>query len=277
MSVTNSEFTTERMLTVVPARYGSSRFPGKPLADLFGMPMVQHVVERIKESELADGSYCVATDDDRIQEALVPYNTPTVMTRVDHPSGSDRLWEALNQHDVSAYDWVVNVQGDEPFISAEHLNTLLHTAATHASQADIVTLITPYFGDGAPATLEDAQQQLNDKNKVKALFTPGGRVLYFSRLPIPCVRDGLSLQVHCQTDSGVYYRHLGVYAYKVSALKRFVEAGDSRLENLEKLEQLRALELGMNIFAGVVETAPVGVDTPEDLEALRATHPPLLH
>jgi 3-deoxy-manno-octulosonate cytidylyltransferase (CMP-KDO synthetase) len=273
MSVTNSEFTTDRVLTVVPARYGSSRFPGKPLADLFGMPMVQHVIERIQESELAGGDYCVATDDTRIQEALHSYNTPTVMTRVDHPSGSDRLWEALNQHDLSSYDWVVNVQGDEPFISAEHLNTLLHTAKTHATQADIVTLITPYFGDATPSTVEAAHQQLNDINKVKALYTPGGRILYFSRLPIPCVRDGLSLADHCQASSGVYFRHLGVYAYKVAALKRFVEGGDSPLENLEKLEQLRALELGMSIFAGVVETAPVGVDTPEDLEKLRAMQP----
>jgi 3-deoxy-manno-octulosonate cytidylyltransferase (CMP-KDO synthetase) len=123
MSVTNQEFQAKRVLTVVPARYGSSRFPGKPLADLFGMPMVQHVIERIKESQLSGGDFCVATDDIRIQEALVPYNTRTLMTRVDHPSGSDRLWEALNQHDASAYDWVINIQGDEPFISAEHLNT----------------------------------------------------------------------------------------------------------------------------------------------------------
>jgi 3-deoxy-manno-octulosonate cytidylyltransferase (CMP-KDO synthetase) len=105
------------------------------------------------------------------------------------------------------------------------------------------------------------------------LFTPGGRVLYFSRLPIPYVRDGLSVTEHCQPNSDVYFRHLGVYAYKVSALKRFVESGDSQLENLEKLEQLRALELGMSIYAGVVPTAPVGVDTPEDLEALRAMQP----
>jgi 3-deoxy-manno-octulosonate cytidylyltransferase (CMP-KDO synthetase) len=273
MPVTNLELAVERILTVVPARYGSSRFPGKPLADLFGMPMVQHVIERIKESQLANSTYCVATDDTRIQEALLPYNTPSVMTRVDHPSGSDRLWEALNQHDVSAYDWVINVQGDEPFISAEHLNTLLETAVAHANTADIVTLITPYFGDGTPETPTAAQDQLNDTNKVKALYTPGGRVLYFSRLPIPYVRDGLSLSDHCQAESGVYYRHLGVYAYKVSALKQFVESGDSRLENLEKLEQLRALELGMSIYAGVVATAPVGVDTPEDLEALRAMQP----
>ena len=269
MTVTNQEFSVDRVLTVVPARYGSSRFPGKPLADLFGLPMVQHVIERIKESQLAGGDYCVATDDTRIQEALVPYNTRALMTRVDHPSGSDRLWEALNQHDVSAYDWVVNIQGDEPFISAEHLNTLLEAVSTHATTADIVTLITPYFGDGAPSSLEEASRQLGDINKVKALYTPSGIVLYFSRLPIPCVRDGVSLMEHCQPDSTVYYRHLGVYAYKVSALKRFVESGESMLESLEKLEQLRALELGMSIYAGVVSTAPVGVDTPEDLEALR--------
>jgi 3-deoxy-manno-octulosonate cytidylyltransferase (CMP-KDO synthetase) len=260
----------KRVLTVIPARYGSSRFPGKPLAQIHGMPMVQQVVERVKESRLAQGTYCVATDDTRIQEALEPFGTTALMTREDHPSGSDRLWEALNLYDIKTFDWVVNIQGDEPFMAAEHLDTLLEAMEQHQQDADILTLVTPYFGEEAPTSDTDAVQQLADINKVKALYTAGGKVLYFSRLPIPCIRDGVVASLHCQRDSTIYYRHLGVYAYKVSALKRFVESPASALENLEKLEQLRALELGMAIYAGVVPHAPVGVDTPEDLKRLIA-------
>jgi 3-deoxy-manno-octulosonate cytidylyltransferase (CMP-KDO synthetase) len=260
-----------RILTVVPARYGSSRFPGKPLALIHGMPMVQQVIARIQESRLSQTTFCVATDDTRIQEALIPYNTPTQMTNPNHPSGSDRIWEALSNYTIQDYDWVINIQGDEPFMSPEHLDTLLATMEAHADDADIVTLITPYFPKDEPATsLENAHERLVNPNMVKALYTASGKVLYFSRLPIPCVRDGLTLD-HCDYDAGVYHRHLGVYAYKVSALERFVHSPMAVIEDLEKLEQLRALSLGMSIYAGVVECAPVGVDTPKDLEKLLAS------
>jgi 3-deoxy-manno-octulosonate cytidylyltransferase (CMP-KDO synthetase) len=257
-----------RVLTVVPARYGSSRFPGKPLADIHGVPMVQQVVERIKESRLAESTYCVATDDTRIQEALAPFYTDSKMTDPNHPSGSDRIWEALSAYNMDDYDWVINIQGDEPFMSPGHLDTLIAAMETHQGNADIVTLVTPYFPQNEPATsVEEAQRRLSNPNMVKALYTSSGKVLYFSRLPIPCVRDGLELD-HCAYDAGIYFRHLGVYAYKVSALKQFVESPAAKIEDLEKLEQLRALSLGMNIYAGVVSSAPVGVDTPEDLERL---------
>ena len=261
----------KRVATIIPARYGSTRFPGKPLALIEGVPMVQQVVERVKESRLAEGSYVVATDDPRIQEALVPFETTTVMTRADHASGSDRIWEALqaiSQDKSDAYDWVINLQGDEPFISPEHLDTLLQAMQDYADDADIVTLVTPYFSSESPQTQAEASTLLDNTNRVKALYTPSGKVLYFSRLPIPFLRSGLDLQEHCQPTSSTYYRHIGVYAYKVKALECFVEAGEDALERAEQLEQLRALALGMSIYAGVVSSAPVGVDTPEDLARL---------
>jgi 3-deoxy-manno-octulosonate cytidylyltransferase (CMP-KDO synthetase) len=263
----------KRILTIVPARYGSTRFPGKPLAQIQGLPMVQQVVERIKESALNASHFLVATDDLRIEEALQSFQTPTVMTRADHPSGSDRLWEAYeyfiaNQKASQEIDWIINIQGDEPFISPQDLNILLHTMQRLDHQADIVTLITPYFDSHTPQTLEEAQALLNNPNRVKALYTASEKVLYFSRLPIPYSRNSLELDRHCQDDSDVYYRHIGVYAYKVEALKRFVSSPPSRLEQLEQLEQLRALEMGMSIYAGIIPQAPIGVDTPEDLQQL---------
>lgn len=279
--VTNEAFTTtgsfsldlKRILTVVPARYASTRFPGKPLAHIQGLPMVQQVVERIKESALKDSHYLVATDDTRIESALEAFQTPVMMTRPDHPSGSDRLWEAYeqfiaNQKAFQEIDWIINIQGDEPFISPKDLNILLHTMQRLQHQADIVTLITPYFGTEPAETLEAAQAELNNPNRVKVLYTGSGKILYFSRLPIPYSRQPLELARHCQADSNVYYRHIGVYAYKVEALKRFVSSHPSRLEQLEQLEQLRALELGMSIYAGIIAKAPIGVDTPDDLKSL---------
>jgi len=261
----------KRVATIIPARYGSTRFPGKPLALIDGIPMVQQVVERVKESRLAEGTCVVATDDPRIQDALVPFETKTVMTRATHASGSDRIWEAfqvISQETPDAYDWVINLQGDEPFISPEHLDTLLHAMQHYADEADIVTLVTPYFSSEAPQSQEEALALLENTNRVKALYTHSGKVLYFSRLPIPFLRSGLDVQAHCQSTSTTYYRHIGVYAYKVDALKRFVEAGEEALEVAEQLEQLRALALGMSIYAGLVPSAPSGVDTPEDLASL---------
>jgi 3-deoxy-manno-octulosonate cytidylyltransferase (CMP-KDO synthetase) len=260
-----------RVATLIPARYGSTRFPGKPLALIDGLPMVQQVVERVKESRLGQGTYVVATDDARIVEALKPFETPTLLTRADHQSGSDRIWEAFQtiHHDTpDAYDWVINLQGDEPFISPEHLDTLLHAMQAYADEADIVTLVTPYFSSEAPQTQAEATALLNNTNRVKAVYTSHGKVLYFSRLPVPFLRSGLDIQAHCQPNSTTYFRHIGVYAYKVKALAQFVQAGEADLERAEQLEQLRALALGLSIYAGVVSSAPVGVDTPEDLAQL---------
>ena len=279
--VTNEAFTTtgsfsldlKRILTVVPARYASTRFPGKPLAHIQGVPMVQQVVERIKESTLKDSHYLVATDDTRIESALKEFQTPVLMTRPDHPSGSDRLWEAYqrfveNHDECQGIEWIINIQGDEPFISPHDLDVLLQSIQRFEYEADIITLITPYFGTEQAKSLDDAKTSLNNPNRVKALYTGSGKILYFSRLPIPYSREPLDFLRHCQSDSNVYYRHIGVYAYKVEALKRFVSSSPSRLEQLEQLEQLRALELGMSIYAGIISQAPIGVDTPEDLQQL---------
>ncbi|XVJ51246.1 MAG: 3-deoxy-manno-octulosonate cytidylyltransferase [Vampirovibrio sp.] len=275
--VTNREASRQdlnpaRVVTMIPARYASTRFPAKPLTLIHGIPMVQHVVKRIQESQLGQSRFWVATDDTRIVQALEAFKTPSIMTRVDHPSGSDRLWEALQIIEgTDAYDWVINVQGDEPFISPHDLSTLWQAMQSYQDVADIVTLVTPYFGSDTPHTVEEANALLKNPNRVKAVYTEAGQILYCSRAPIPYLREGLQLSQHTQANSTTYYRHIGVYAYKIKALQRFVEAPVSSLEAYEGLEQLRALSLGLRLYAGVVDKAPIGVDTPEDLELLLST------
>ena len=233
-----------RVLAVIPARYASTRFPGKPLVDIAGKPMLQHVWERACQVPEID-RVVIATDDARIEQAAIAFGGDVRMTSPEHPSGTDRIWEIAAQ--LPDFNWVLNIQGDEPFLNPGLLAQAI-SAIGHFPAADIITLVTP---------LETAES-FRDPHIVKAVLTEGGEALYFSRAAVPHRRDEPQLPVGA-------FRHIGLYLYRRSALERFTKLPPSRLEQIEKLEQLRALEAGMKIFAVVVAEAPVGVDTPEDL------------
>lgn len=236
------------ILAVIPARYQSSRFPGKPLVEISGKPMLQHVWERVS-SITSIKKVVIATDDTRIAEVAQSFGATVVMTSALHPSGTDRVWEVACQH--PEFDWILNVQGDEPFIPPGYLQLL--TQKTEKSlEADILTLVTPIH------TLEE----WHNPNCVKTVLSHNGQALYFSRTPIPYNRN------QPEELPQVSYRHLGVYLYRYAALAQVVSVPPTFLEETEKLEQLRALAIGLRIDALSVDTAPIGVDTPEDLERL---------
>lgn len=224
----------------IPARYASSRFPGKPLAMLAGKPMIQHVYEKAAAS--CAGTVIVATDDQRIADAVEAFGGKAVMTAETHQSGSDRIAEAVAEIDC---DVVINVQGDEPLIPTSVIDQLIAVMREDPS-LEMATVAVP-----------GNRESLADPNRVKVVFGSNGMALYFSRSMIPYLREG-------GADAGVYL-HWGIYAYRRSALERFVQLPPGLLENCEKLEQLRALENGMRIKVVVSHLESVGVDTPEDL------------
>ena len=233
---------------IIPARYASSRFPGKPLADLAGKPMVVRVCERAAKSG-ADAVH-VATDDERIASAVKAHGFPVVMTRADHASGTDRLSEAAAVLKLDEKHIVVNVQGDEPLIEP----ALIRKVAQALGPADMST---------ACHAIHDAAS-VNNPNVVKVVMDATGHALYFSRSRIPYPRDGDA------AGAAVCYRHAGIYAYRVGFLKRYAALEPAPLEKAEALEQLRALWHGHRIAVVVSETdIPPGVDTPQDLEAVR--------
>jgi 3-deoxy-manno-octulosonate cytidylyltransferase (CMP-KDO synthetase) len=243
---------------IIPARYGSSRFPGKPLADIAGKPMVQHVYERALLSE-AD-RVIIATDDSRIADAARAFGAEVCMTREDHPSGTDRLQEVVAQLGFAPDDIVVNVQGDEPLIPPCVINQVAQNlmAEPHAS---IATLSEP---------IEDIESLLNP-NVVKVVTDRNGLAMYFSRAPIAWPRDAFNHDKTTMPTGFNWQRHIGIYAYRVGLLNSFVTWEPADVENTECLEQLRALWNGAKIHVAVAnELPPAGVDTPEDLERLRA-------
>ena len=232
---------------IIPARHASTRFPGKPLADLLGKSMVVHVCERAKKSGAA--AVHVATDDERIAAAVRSHGHSVVMTRADHPSGTDRLAEAAKKLRLRDSDVVVNVQGDEPLISPSLIRRVGALLAKKR-QASIAT---------ACHAIHD-EASLASANVVKVVLDREGYALYFSRSRIPFPREG---------DSKCY-RHAGIYGYRVAFLKKYARLKPSPLEKSEALEQLRALWHGYRIAVTVSETEiPPGVDTPQDLEAVR--------
>lgn len=240
---------------VVPARYASTRLPGKPLADIAGKPMVVRVAERCQQSEA--GQVYVATDDSRIAAAL-DGQVPVVMTREDHPSGTDRLQEVAATLGLADDDIIVNVQGDEPLIPPSVINQVAANLAANPS-CQMATLCEP---------IDDADSLFNP-NVVKVVFDNQGRALYFSRAPIPWHRDGFAGGGRDIRD-GQWWRHIGIYAYRVSFLHQYVQWPPAQLEQLESLEQLRAMANGVAIHvAPATEVVPGGVDTPADLERLR--------
>lgn len=230
---------------VIPARYASTRFPGKPLADLGGRPMVVHVCERAAKSGAA-GVY-VATDDERIAQAVRAAGHKVLMTRADHPSGTDRLAEAAKQLKLKDSEIVVNVQGDEPLIPPRLI-------------AQVAKLLQKRKDAQVSTACHALHDGLDNPNVVKVVLDHEGYALYFSRARIPYPRDA----------GGVWYRHAGIYGYRAGFLKRFSRLKVAPLEKAEALEQLRVLWHGFRIAVAVSETEiPPGVDTPQDLEAVR--------
>ncbi len=241
---------------VIPARFASSRLPAKPLLRETGKYLIQHVYERACESK-AD-AVIVATDDARIFDAVNSFGGSVVMTRADHPSGTDRVAEVAERLDS---DIIVNVQGDEPMIEPGTLD-MLAGLLEKDREAPMATLAVPIR----------ALEQLRDPNCVKVVCDKQGRALYFSRSPIPYIRDGVP-----DFATGRFLQHLGLYAYRRQFLLELAKLPPEPLEQIEKLEQLRVLALGRRIQVGVVEHAHRGVDTPADyarfVEAYRNTNP----
>ncbi len=247
-------------LVIVPARYASSRLPGKPLADLAGKPMVTRVVERCAQSGAREA--LVATDDERVRDA-VGEAARVVMTRADHPSGTDRLQEVANQLGLADDDIVVNVQGDEPLIPPAVIDQVAENLALHPD-CQMATLCEP---------IENGEDLFNP-NVCKVVFDVNGRALYFSRAPIPWHRDrfagGDVNGADVDLSGGRWWRHIGIYAYRVGFLHRFVSWPPAPLEQLESLEQLRALANGAPVHvAPAREPVPGGVDTEADLARMR--------
>ncbi len=247
----------ESFKVVVPARYGSSRLPGKPLADLHGKPMVVRVAERCAASGAEE--VVVATDDERILEVVKSAGFEAVMTRADHASGSDRVMEVVRLRGWDDHVIVINVQGDEPQIPPAVVMQVAQILQADPSRP-VATLCEP---------IREAAV-LSDPNVVKLVRDRRGRALYFSRAPIPFERDEASRDSGPERGRPIGLRHIGIYGYRVSALQQFVELPVSDLERVEKLEQLRLLDNGIQIFVGeACETVPAGVDTPADLERVR--------
>jgi len=236
-----------RTLVLIPARMAATRLPGKPLLDLAGLPMIVHVLRRAEAARI--GRVAVATDTPEIASIVAAHGGEAVMTRADHPSGSDRIHEALGKLDPGGEtEIVINLQGDFPTISPDNIRDVLGPLSDPA--VDIATLAAEIHTD---------EESLNP-NVVKAVGSPIGprrlRALYFTRATAPW-------------GDGPRYHHIGLYAYRRAALERFVKLPPSPLERQEKLEQLRAIEAGMRIDITIVDTVPRGVDTPADLETTR--------
>lgn len=229
---------------IIPARYASTRFPGKPLALVHGKPMIQVVYEHVREAGL--DRIAVATDDERIAECVRGFGGQVVMTKPMHPSGTDRCGEAAALLGLHDDDVIVNIQGDEPGISTKEIGLL--TGLFDRPEVHIATLVKP-FRDTDNA---------NNPNKVKVVLSKNQKALYFSRLPIPFVRDSHS-------PAPTYHLHLGIYAYRYETLKQLILLPPSSLENSEKLEQLRWLENGFDIYTAPCDYEGIGIDTPEDL------------
>lgn len=239
-------------IVLIPSRLASTRLPNKPLADIHGKPMIVHCLDRAREAGFA--RVAVACGDAAIAEAVTQAGGEAVLTDPAHHSGSDRIWEALCRLDPEGrHDAVINLQGDLPAIDPKMVRASLSPLID--AGVDIATLATP---------IQDSHE-IDDPNVVKAVLSLGpdqspeqtwGRALYFSRRPVP-------------SGEGPLWHHIGIYAYRRAALQKFVGLKPSPLEQREKLEQLRALENGMSIAAAVVDTLPLGVDTPADLERIR--------
>lgn len=239
-----------KFIGIIPARYASTRFPAKPLALLGGKTVIERVYEQV--AGVLDEAY-VATDDERIESAVKAFGGKVVMTSVDHKSGTDRCYEAYTRIGAG-YDVVVNIQGDEPFIQPSQLAAIRNCFDDAATQ--IATLAKPY-------TPADGIQSLRNPNSPKVVIDTNKNALYFSRSVIPYLRgtdEDKWLEHH------IYYKHIGLYAYRAEVLKEITCLPQSSLELAESLEQLRWLENGYTIKVGITEVETIGIDTPQDLQ-----------
>ncbi len=227
---------------IIPARFESTRFPGKPLADILGKPMFWHVYTRAAQCRDLEAVY-LATDDDRIYSAAKELNVPAIMTGPDHASGTDRVFEAAQILQLPDEAIVVNIQGDEPALDPATISTALKPFSDPSVK--VTTLAHP---------LDPAEAQ--NPNRVTVVISKSGKGLYFSRAVLP----------YCAGTTPPIYGHIGLYAYRMATLKQFVALGPSRLEKAEKLEMLRLLENDIDIYVELTESAAIGVDHPDDLK-----------
>lgn len=232
-------------LIVIPARFGSKRFPGKPLVKIFGKEMVLHVYERALKSKYAK-EVIIATDDERIFNCAQNYGAKVVMTSKDIKSGTDRVWEVAKKLN---YEIIVNLQGDEPLIDPSVIDKAI-LCIKSSENIDIST----------PVKLINNEKEIKDPNIVKAVFNENNFAIYFSRSPVPYYRDN--------KIEKKYFKHIGLYCFKREALEKFVSLPQSKLEKIEKLEQLRAIENGLKIKVFITEYDSISIDTPEDLKRL---------
>lgn len=237
-----------KVVGIIPARYCSTRFPGKPLAMIKGKTMIRRVCEQAWKSKL--DAVVVATDDMRIADEVLTFGGQYVLTNPNHPSGTDRCREALDMLETH-YDAVVNIQGDEPFIDPEQINLLVDLISRDDTQLASLA-----------KRIED-EDDLFGSNAVKVVMDKEGKALYFSRNPIPYMRN---LDRKKWLDKGVFYRHIGIYAYKAETLRQVAKLQPSELELAESLEQLRWLENGFSIRMAISESLNISIDSPKDLE-----------
>ena len=236
----------KKIAIIIPARYGSTRLPAKPLLKVNDKPIIQYVVEAAKKSKYAT-EVIVATDDIRIKEAVEAFNGTAEMTSTEHKCGSDRIAEVLNRH--PEFDYISNLQGDEPQITPEVIDLAISTLIND-NDVDISTLVRKIT----------SSEQINNPNCVKCVFYINNYALYFSRCPIPYPRN------ENQAD---YYAHIGIYGYKKSSLIKMTQLPQADLEKQESLEQLRALKYRMKIKVGITTLNPTGIDTIEDYEKFK--------
>lgn len=236
-----------KVIAMIPARYGATRFPAKLMQDLCGKPVIVHTYQRVKDTQLFDEVY-VVTDDDRIEKAISEVGGRVIRSKKEHNSGSDRLAEASQDLPV---DIIVNVQGDEPFTNKENLEKVIDIFAKDIDNTVDVASLMEVIAD---------PEEIANPNNVKVVVNRQNEALYFSRSVIPYQRADVRAP---------YYKHIGIYAYRKAALQRFTELPPSLLEETEKLEQLRYLENGYKIRLALTNIPTIGIDTPDDLEKAR--------
>lgn len=248
---------TQAFKVVIPARFASTRLPGKPLLEIAGKPLLQHVYQRALESGAEQ--IVIATDDERIQGACGRFGAEVCMTSPVHPSGTDRIAEVLDKMGWADETVIVNLQGDEPLMLPELIRQVAGDLLEHP-QAGIATLCTPIH------TAAD----LLDPHVVKVVMDAAGYALYFSRAAIPWDREAFSITTEMLPDNSQHYRHIGLYAYHAGYIRAYNQLGSCYIEKTESLEQLRALWHGVRIHVSITQEPPGhGVDTPKDLEKVR--------